>query len=137
MDPTTICHKVSRHHNLRRSVIDLRRNLFPIIEKMGAVSDLSPAFIGSLLGHHLKYLEGQYGRLSSNYKENLIDLVEFFKEKKLKREILKPMLSLMVQFPGKKLPSILKSLKYQKHSREDIFTPQTQSYMIKSIYRYV
>jgi glutamyl-tRNA(Gln) amidotransferase subunit E len=100
----------------------LKRNLFPVIDQIVAMSDLPPVFVGTLLGHHLKYLEGKYPESFPLDTEKLLGIVLFFKEKKLKKEILKSMLSEMAQNPGKSFPVILKSLKYQKLSRTDILS---------------
>ena len=99
----------------------LRKNLFPVLEKIISQSDLPSSFIGILLGHHIKFLTGRWPASILMDRKKLLDLFEFVKQKKLKKEILKPMLSQMVQHPDNGWSEILKKLGYQKREKTDIF----------------
>lgn len=98
----------------------LKRNLFPVIKHISQDSCQDPVFIGTLLGHQLKNIEGK--STSSRHPGNLRikELFAFVYKKGLKKEILKAMLPIMYQRPERNFESILKDIKYTKKSENEI-----------------
>ncbi|MCK5056506.1 MAG: Glu-tRNA(Gln) amidotransferase subunit GatE [Candidatus Aminicenantes bacterium] len=98
----------------------LKRNLFPLVEKIVEDFNQSPKFIGSLIGHHLKYIEGQITPSSPFTYDRIYHLVDFIIKKKLKRDILKQMLPVVYQYPNMDFESVLTTIEYKPKSEEDI-----------------
>jgi len=98
----------------------LKRNLFPLIEKIVKDLNQSPKFIGSLIGHHLKYIEGQINPSSPFHYDRIYHLIDFIIKKKLKRDILKKMLPVVYQYPNMDFESVLTTIEYKAKSEEEI-----------------
>ncbi|MFC2156089.1 Glu-tRNA(Gln) amidotransferase GatDE subunit E [Acidobacteriota bacterium] len=98
----------------------LKRNLFPLIEKIVKDFNQSPKFIDSLIGHHLKYIEGQVTPSSPFTYDRIYHLIDFIIKKKLKRDILKSMLLVVYQYPNMDFESVLTTIEYHPKSEEDI-----------------
>ncbi|NIM10854.1 MAG: Glu-tRNA(Gln) amidotransferase GatDE subunit E [Candidatus Aminicenantes bacterium] len=98
----------------------LRRNLFPLIETIANDFNQPPRFTGTLIGHHLKYLEGQITPSSPFDYNRIYQLFDFIIRKKLKRGILKEMLPVVYQYPNMDFDSILTTIEYQPLSQEEI-----------------
>jgi glutamyl-tRNA(Gln) amidotransferase subunit E len=98
----------------------LRRNLFPLIERIANDFNQPPRFTGTLIGHHLKYLEGRITPSSSFDYDRIYRLFDFIIRKKLKRGILKEMLPVVYQYPNMDFDSILTTIEYRPLSREEI-----------------
>jgi len=98
----------------------LRRNLFPLVEKIAADFNQPPRFIGTLIGHHLKYLEGQIMPSSPFDYRRIYQLFDFIIRRKLKRGILKDMLPVVYQYPNMDFDSVLTTIEYRPLSEEDI-----------------
>ncbi len=69
----------------------LKRNLFPLLKRIITELNQPPRFTGTLIGHHLKYLEGQVIPAAPFDYNRLFDLFDFVLRKKLRRDILKKM----------------------------------------------
>jgi glutamyl-tRNA(Gln) amidotransferase subunit E len=98
----------------------LRRNLFTLIERIANDFNQPPRFTGTLVGHHLKYLEGQITPSSPFDYNRIYQLFDFIIRKKLKRGILKEMLPVVYQYPNMDFDSILTTIQYQLLSQEEI-----------------
>ena len=98
----------------------LKRNLFPLIEKIIKDFNQPPKFTGTLIGHHLKYIEGQVIPPSPFDYNRIYQLFEFIIRKKLKRDILKKMVPVVCQYPNMDIDSVLTTIEYNPVSEEDI-----------------
>jgi glutamyl-tRNA(Gln) amidotransferase subunit E len=98
----------------------LKRNLFPLIDNI--VNDLNqpPKFIGALIGHHLKYIEGQLTPSSPFNYDRVYHLIDFIIKKKLKRDILKKMLPVVYQYPNMDFESVLTTIEFKTAPEEEI-----------------
>ncbi len=90
------------------------KNHFPLIENIIQILEYQPTFVGSLFGHTIKFLDGQYkSKLDFNY--NIIyDLLLFLKDKNIEKTIIKDMLHVLYQHPKMDFDSILTTLNYKK-----------------------
>ena len=84
-----------------------------IIEKTGA----SPKFVGTLFGHTLKHLHGQYGQIPF-CTCRIVKLFEFLKKKNMDYAIAKRMLKVMFEDPEMEFKDILTVLGYKKMSEK-------------------
>ena len=60
-----------------------RNNLYPLIEKIIKDLKLDPKFVGSFIGHRLKFVEGHYSSSDSFNYSRIYDLFKFLLDKKL------------------------------------------------------
>jgi glutamyl-tRNA(Gln) amidotransferase subunit E len=98
----------------------LKRNLYPLIEKIINDFNQPPGFTGTLIGHHLKYIEGQRIPASHFDYYRIYELFDFIIRKKLKRNILKGMLPEVYEHPKMDFESVLTTIQYQLVSEEEI-----------------
>ena len=98
----------------------LRRNIYPVVKEIVDSFDIPPRFVGTLIGQHLRYLEGQDG-LRAGYDYNrLVDLVDFVINKKLTLDIMKPLLGVIYENGKMSFEDALKSVGYRKKTKEKI-----------------
>lgn len=100
----------------------LKRNLFPLIEKIVKKFKQSPPFVGTLVGHHLKHIEGRITPSSPFDYERLCELFDFVGRSKLEKEILKYMLPEVYQYPNMDFESILTTIEYKKIPAKEILS---------------
>jgi glutamyl-tRNA(Gln) amidotransferase subunit E len=98
----------------------LKRNLFPLIERIIKDFNQPPAFTGTLIGNYLKYIEGQIIPSSPFDYDRIYHLFDFIIRKKLKRDILKAMLPVVYQYPNMDFQSVLTTIQHQALSPEEI-----------------
>lgn len=97
-----------------------KRNLFPLLKKIIADFNQPSAFIGVLIGHHLKSIEGRVKPSSPFDYKRIYQLVDFIIRKKLKRDILKNMLPVVYRYPNMDFESVLTTIGFQAASEEEI-----------------
>jgi glutamyl-tRNA(Gln) amidotransferase subunit E len=100
----------------------LKNNLYQILKKLIENQKLNPVFAGTLLGHRLRYEEGQQQVAKSFRYEQLIDLVKECQARQLHLEILKPILPLLLSHPNMDFDSLLVSVNFKKIKPEDILS---------------
>jgi glutamyl-tRNA(Gln) amidotransferase subunit E len=100
----------------------LRRNLFPLIERI--VNDFAecPVFVGTLIGHSLRHIEGQMPRDDGFRYDKIYDLFRFKGQRDLEREILPLMLPVIYQHPQMDFESVLVTIDYQKQTEAEILS---------------
>ncbi len=98
----------------------LRNDLMPLLEKMIKGLKVSPKWAGTLFGHTLKHIEGQYDSSVPFQYELVYQLIEFLQKEKIELEILPSMLKIMYENPRMEFESILNLVKYERHTKEDI-----------------
>ncbi|MCF7794540.1 MAG: Glu-tRNA(Gln) amidotransferase subunit GatE [Candidatus Cloacimonetes bacterium] len=98
----------------------LRNNLMELMEMIINELKIDPKFLGTLLGHKLKHIEGQYeSAIPFKYKK-LYKLINYVQQKNLTLDILPKMLEVIYQQPRIEMDSILNLIKFEKHSKQDI-----------------
>lgn len=98
----------------------LSHNLVPLMEKL--IDDLGyePRFVGSILGHTLKNIEGTIALSPGFDYIILVDLFRFVSERGLDRDIIQAMLPVVYVYPNMVLDSVLIAIEYGNHSLEEI-----------------
>lgn len=89
-----------------------RNNLFPLIKKMVEVQKEDPVFVGTLFGHRLKYVEGHYDRAPGFDYIRIAEMMKALRQRKLDRELIKPLLPVIYEHPKMDLDSALTSLNF-------------------------
>lgn len=97
-----------------------KNDLFPLLERIVRDLDYSPVFVGTLLGHKLKYIEGQI-KTPARFNYNIIyALLKFLKENRLQQELAWRMLPIVYEHPKIDFQSILESIKFRKVTADDL-----------------
>ena len=100
----------------------LKRNLLPLIDKITGTGSMDPRFIGTLLGHTLKSLEGR-GPCADGFSYNKIyGLAKFVKSRNLVPEIMKAMMPVIYEHPGIAFDSALTVIDHQSITDNDIMS---------------
>ncbi len=98
----------------------LKKDLFPVLGKLITELNEDPVFAGTLLGHRLKYIEGQFPA-SKDFHYGLITmLIKKIRIKKLDMAIVFEMLPVLYQHPKMDFDSLLISVKYKPFSVKQI-----------------
>jgi len=98
----------------------LKRNLYPLLEKIVEDFKADPVFTATLLGHRLKHLEGCAPEADGFPVDRIYRLFAFVQERSLERSILPEMLNVIHRNPGMDLDAVLAALEYRKKSLSGI-----------------
>jgi glutamyl-tRNA(Gln) amidotransferase subunit E len=91
----------------------LRNNLMPLLEKILRELEIAPKFAGTLLGHSLKHILGQFPHNPPFSFQRVFELLKFLKTKNLDLALAKVMLSEIYQSPRLDFESVLSALKFK------------------------
>ena len=97
-----------------------KKNLFPLVEKIVKQLKINPRFLGTFLGHNLKFIEGHYKTTDDFDYEKIYELFEFLKENKIDFHLAKEMMPVVYEHPKMDFDSILTSINFKKTSEEEI-----------------
>ncbi|MDX9942351.1 MAG: Glu-tRNA(Gln) amidotransferase subunit GatE [Bacteroidales bacterium] len=100
----------------------LKKNLFPVLKKMVEDLMVDPVFAGTLLGHRLPFVEGHYEVSDGFSYEQLLDILREIQARGLDREIIKPILPVLVQHPKMDFDSILVSINFKSQKPEEVLS---------------
>jgi glutamyl-tRNA(Gln) amidotransferase subunit E len=98
----------------------LRNNLFPLVSQLVENDDEDPVFVGTLLGHRLKFVEGRYAKAPGFTYDLVAWLLRKIRERGLERDLIHPMLPVIYQHPKLDFESMLISIGYKKVEEEDL-----------------
>lgn len=98
----------------------LSKNLYPVMEKIIKDLKADPKFIGTFIGHHLKFVEGQYLKGEEFDYELLYGMFKYLKESKLDSEIAKKMLPVIYEHPKMDFESVLISINFKTKPKDEI-----------------
>jgi glutamyl-tRNA(Gln) amidotransferase subunit E len=99
-----------------------RNNLYPLIEKIVKDLKLNPKFVGTFIGHRLKFVEGHYTSSDHFNYERIYDLFKYLVNKKLEVQLSKIMLPVVYQYPKMDFDSILTSINFKPVPKEEILS---------------
>ena len=96
------------------------KNLFPLMERIIKELSLNPTFLGSFLGHKLKFVMGHY-RAGNGFKFSMLfHLFKFLNKSNLKKDLALRMLPELVQHPKMDFESILNAINFKRYSENEI-----------------
>ncbi len=98
----------------------LKRNLAGLIENINEDFDIDPKFVGTLIGHALRRIEGANSPSAGFDYRRVYDLFAFVEERKLDREIVKKMLPVVYEYPNMDFDSILTTIDFAPMSKDEI-----------------
>jgi glutamyl-tRNA(Gln) amidotransferase subunit E len=93
-----------------------RNNLFPLIQRIVEDLKINPKFVGTLLGHRLKFIEGHYKMGDGFEYEKIYELFKFIQKSELEPRIAKKMLPYIYQNPEVNKEEVLDVIGYEKSS---------------------
>lgn len=100
----------------------LKRNLVWIIQKIVNDFDQSPVFVGTLFGHTLRHIEARLTPAAEFRYYTISGLFKFLHGRKLDTKIAREMLSELYSHPKMVFESVLTTIGYSRHSREEILS---------------
>lgn len=118
---------IERYHQLKKWNIPedtytyiFRNNLFPLIKKIIENLKVKPVFIGTFIGHRLKFVEGHYSSAEKFEYSKIYDLFKFLIDNNLDIQLSKKMLPVFYEHPKMDFDSILTSINFKKVPAEEI-----------------
>ena len=100
----------------------LKRNYFPLMKRIVEKLGYPPSFVGALLGHRLKHVEGQLGYREDFDPSLIYDLFQGVAERKLCPDILHVLLLPVYRENRCHFPTLLKKIHYVRSSDREIQT---------------
>jgi glutamyl-tRNA(Gln) amidotransferase subunit E len=100
----------------------MKRNLFTLMSHIIKDFKENPIFVGTVIGHTLKHLEGKMPDNHGFESSRIYNLFKFKNREKLAKEIIKPMLAVLYEHPEMNFNSVLKILKYRKFTEQHILS---------------
>lgn len=100
----------------------LRRNLVPIIEEISNMG-FSARFVGTLLGHNLRCIEGHIPMHKDFNYRRIVEMFAFLSKQKLHQSLSKLMLPVIYQHPNMDFNSVLTSINFKKRTVEELSAP--------------
>lgn len=97
-----------------------KKNLYPLIERIVKELDINPVYIGTFLGHTLKFVEGHYKPVSNFSYDKVFDLFQYLLKNGLHINLAKRMMPLAYQYPLMDFDSIIDSIKFQKKNENEL-----------------
>ena len=98
----------------------LKRNLLPLIERIVNECDMPGRFVGTLLGHTFKMLEGRKQWTQGFSHSKIFGLTRFAKDHGLDKEILPVMLPVVYEHPNMVFESVLTTIGYRPAETKEI-----------------
>lgn len=99
------------------------KNLYPVIVEICDRFSFSHRDIAIFFGHTYKHIIGQYKAHPDFNHKKIIGMFRFIHEQELHVNIAPYLLSILYQHPSMEFASILSSLKFKKHSMEELIAP--------------
>ncbi len=98
----------------------LSKNLYPILEKIVKTLNIPATYIGTLLGHNLKFIEGHFKSMDEFDYNSIFDLFKYINDNGLRLQIAEPMILELYQHPKMDFDSILQTIKFKKISEDEL-----------------
>jgi len=98
----------------------LKKNLFPLIETIINDFNENPVFVGTLIGHTLKHIEGKLGKNPDFDFSRIYDLFVFGHQNKFSKDIFKNLLPIIYENPENNFKTTLSLIQFKKISKKDI-----------------
>jgi len=101
-----------------------KKDLFPLIERIINELGYKPAFVGTLFGHKLKFVEG-HAKPTAEFSYRIVfGMLKFIKDNKLSPEIAWLMLPIIFEYPKLDFESVLTSIRFKKVTKDELLGKQ-------------
>ncbi len=98
----------------------LRNNLINLMEKIITELQIDPKFLGTLLGHRLKHISGQFDSAVPFDYHKVYELIKYVLENGMTLDILPDMLKVVYQQPRIEFDSVLNLIEFEEYTSADI-----------------
>ncbi len=124
--PTDI---IARYHQLKKWGIPedtytyiFSRNHFPLIDQILGTLDIDPVFVGTFIGHTLKFVEGHYRPAEAFNFKIIFAMLRYLQQQNIDPELAKYMLPVVYEFPKLDFESVLTSIKFKRLEKKEILS---------------
>jgi len=100
----------------------LSKNLYPLLKRIINDFKEEPVFVGTIIGHRLKFIQGQIKSTRIFNHDRLYDVFKFVKENKLDKSIIKKILPIAFEHPNMDFDSIMTTINFKKLSKKNILS---------------
>jgi glutamyl-tRNA(Gln) amidotransferase subunit E len=118
---------IDRYHKLKQWDVPedtytfiFKKNLFPLLERIVNELHIDPKFVGTFLGHKMKFVEGHVAPSGTFSYEVIYDLFKFLKEENLAVELIEMIIPELYEHPMMEFESVLTTLKFKRHPKSEI-----------------
>jgi glutamyl-tRNA(Gln) amidotransferase subunit E len=96
------------------------KNLYSLLEKIVKELNISAKYIGTFLGHNLKFIEGHYKSMDKFDYNLIFDLFKYIMDNNIKLQLAESMIIELYQHPKMDFDSILQTIKFKRISEDEI-----------------
>jgi len=96
------------------------KNLYSLLEKIVKELNISAKYIGTFLGHNLKFIEGHYKSMDKFDYNSIFDLFKYIMDNNIKLQLAEAMIIELYQHPKMDFDSILQTIKFKRISEDEI-----------------
>ncbi len=98
-----------------------KKNLYPLIKKIQIELGISPRYIGTFLGHKLKFVEGHF-KSADHFNYNIIfALFKYLMDENISSELAVKMLPIIYTHPKMQFDSVLNSINFKRQDQDAIY----------------
>jgi glutamyl-tRNA(Gln) amidotransferase subunit E len=96
------------------------KNLYPLTERIILELKINPVFVGTFIGHRLKFIEGHFKHVKEFNYEIIYAMFKCLLDNKIELEPARYMLPVVYEFPKMDFDSVLDSIKFKKTPKKEI-----------------
>jgi len=97
------------------------KNYFPLLQRIIEELHLDPKYVGTFLGHKLKFTQGQVQGPEALQYFRLFEMFAYLNKKKLQIQLAEKMIPHIIKHPKMDFGSVLESIKFKRVSDENIY----------------
>lgn len=98
----------------------LKKNLFPLVRKIQEELEIPARFVGTLLGHRLKFVEGHYNSADEFDYNKVYNLLAFLKKNEIDYRLAYIILPEFYEHPKMDCESLINTIKFKKIDKAEI-----------------
>ncbi len=97
------------------------KNYFPLLQKIIGELKPDPKYIGTFLGHKLKFTQGQIQGPEALQYSRVYEMFAYLEKKEIQVQLAEKMIPHIIEHPKMDFGSVLESIKFKRVSDEDIY----------------
>ncbi len=98
------------------------KNLYPLVSRLINELKVDPLIAGTIIGHKLKFVEGQY-QASADFNYNMIfAMFKYMKAKEIEFDLAEKIMPVLYEHPKMDFDSIIESIKFKKIPKDEILS---------------
>ncbi len=100
----------------------LSKNLYPLLNRIINDFKEDPVFVSTIIGHRLKFIQGQIKSTNIFNHDRLYDVFKFVNDNKLEKSIIKKILPIAFENPNMDFDGIMTTINFKKLSKKNIIS---------------